>query len=188
MIHEDSLSHAVWYIRLEKKKWKNAWPTSKFIVLSFWMINCDTVFDDLFVSLFAFTILKEVCNSSDKNPNENIWIRKITIFKTANSAVKTVRVEKRDNRNWSKMRWFSFQKIDLHFDQWNPGPSRPILRDIRGQNNLPVINAIKGGSTFKHHIHENGSTIDFFFNFLMQALTIWRNWYDKHCGRILFLL
>ncbi len=86
----------------------------------------------------------------------------------ANSPVKNVRIEKRDNENWSKMRWFSFQKIDLLFDHWNPVPIRPILRDIRGQNILPVITA-KKGLTFNHHNHENGSTIDVFHNFLVQT-------------------
>ncbi len=31
----------------------------------------------------------------------------------ANSSIKDVHVEKRDNENWSNLRWFSFQKIDL---------------------------------------------------------------------------
>ncbi len=34
----------------------------------------------------------------------------------ANSPDKNVRAEKRDSSNWSKMRSFSFQKIDLQFD------------------------------------------------------------------------
>ncbi len=148
-------------IRLEKKEMKkNAWLMSKFIFLSFWTINFDAVFDDLFISLFAFTVLKEVCYSSNKNRNKNIWIQKIPLLKMANSSVKDVRAEKRHNGNWSKLRWFSFQKIDLPFDHWHPGPNRPILRDIRGQNILPVINAIKRVSAFNHHNHENGSPID----------------------------
>ncbi len=32
-----------------------------------------------------------------------------------NSPDINVRAEKRDSITWSKMRWFSFQKIDLHF-------------------------------------------------------------------------
>ncbi len=61
----------------------------------------------------------------------------------ANSPAKNANAEKRGGTNWLKMRWFSFQKIDLHCDHWNPGPNRPIFRDIRGRNILPVINAIK---------------------------------------------
>ncbi len=83
----------------------------------------------------------------------------------ANSPVKNVRSEKRDSTNWSKMRQFSFQKIDLHFDHWHPGPTRPILRDIQGPNILQVINAIKRRLTFNKHKDENGSTIDIFLNF-----------------------
>ncbi len=83
----------------------------------------------------------------------------------AESPVKNVRAEKRDSKNWSKMRYFFFQKIDLHFVHWNPGPHRPIIRDIRGRNILPVKNAIKLGSTFNRHNHKNGSTIDVFLNF-----------------------
>ncbi len=45
---------------------------SKLIFLSFLTFNFDAIFDDLFVSLFTFTISKEVCNSSDKNPYSNI--------------------------------------------------------------------------------------------------------------------
>ncbi len=67
------------------------------------------------------------------------------------------------------MRRISFQKTDLHFDRWNPGPNRPIFRDIRGQNILPVINAVRSGSTANHHNHENGSTIDIFHNFLSSS-------------------
>ncbi len=61
----------------------------------------------------------------------------------ANSPAKNVRAEKRDSTNWPKMRRFSFQTIDLHFDHWNSGPNRPILRDIRGRNILSVISALK---------------------------------------------
>ncbi len=87
----------------------------------------------------------------------------------ANAPVKNVRAEKRDSTNWSNMHSFSFQKIDLHFVYWNPGPNQAILRDIRGRNILPDIKAIKWGPTFNHLNHENGSTIDIFLNFLMHA-------------------
>ncbi len=87
----------------------------------------------------------------------------------AKSPVKNVRAEKRDSKNWSKMRWFSFQKIDLHFFHWNPGRDRPIFRDLRGRNTLQVKNAIKWGSTFNHHNHKNGYIIDGFLNFFVQA-------------------
>ncbi len=87
----------------------------------------------------------------------------------ANSPGKNVRAEKRDSTNYLKMRLFSFQKIDLRFDHWNPRPHRPILTDIRRRNILPVRNAIKRGSTFNHHNHENGSTIDVFLIFLVQT-------------------
>ncbi len=80
----------------------------------------------------------------------------------ANSSVKNIGVEKKDIENWSKMRLFPFQKIDLRFDHWNPG------QGIRGQNILPVINAIKGGSAFNHHNNENGATIDVFLTFFVQ--------------------
>ncbi len=33
----------------------------------------------------------------------------------ANSPFKNVRAQKRDSPKWSKMRRFSFQKVDLHF-------------------------------------------------------------------------
>ncbi len=87
----------------------------------------------------------------------------------ANSPVKNARAEKRDKENWSNMRWFSFQKIDLHFDHLNPGPNRPIFRDIRGWHILPVKNAVKWGSTFNHHNKKNGSDIDIFLYFFVQA-------------------
>ncbi len=57
----------------------------------------------------------------------------------AKSPVKNVRAEKRDRTNWPKMRWFSFQKIDLHFVYGNPGANRSIFRDIR--TILPVKKA-----------------------------------------------
>ncbi len=115
----------------------------KFIFLSFWTIDFDAVLDKLFTNLFALTNLNEVCNFNVKNSNKHIWIQKISLFKMANSPDVNVRVEKRSYKNWSKMCWFSFQKIDLLFDHWNPGPNRPTLWDMRGQNILPVINAIK---------------------------------------------
>ncbi len=87
----------------------------------------------------------------------------------ANSSFWNVRVEKGGNENWSNMRWFSFQKNDLLFDHWKPGPNRPILRDIRGQNILPVKNAIKRGLTPNHRNHESGSTLDVFLNFMVQT-------------------
>ncbi len=142
---------------------------NEFIFLSFWTINYDAVFDIWFVNLSAFRNLKVIRNSNDKNPYRNIWIQKIPLFKMANSSVKNVHAGKRDSTNWSKMHWFSFQKIDLHFVHWNPGPNRPIFRDIRGRNILPVINAIKRSSTFNHHNHENGSTINVFLNVFVQA-------------------
>ncbi len=82
------------------------------------------------------------------------------------SPLKNVRAEKRDSRHWSQMPWLSFQKIDLHFVHWNSDPNRPIFRDIRGRNILPVNNAIKWGSTVNHHNHKNGSTIGVFLNYL----------------------
>ncbi len=87
----------------------------------------------------------------------------------ANSPVKNVRAEQRDNTNWSKMHWSSFQKINLHFVHWNSGPNRPIVRDSRGRDILPVKNAIKLGWTFNHHHHKNGSTIDASLNFFVQT-------------------
>ncbi len=129
---------------------KNAWLMNKFTFLEYLTINYNAVFDILFVSLFAFTISKEVSNSNDKKSNKNIRIQKIPLFKMASSRVKNVRAEKRGSTNWSKMHLFSFQKIDLHFDHWNPGPNRPILRDNRGRNILPVINAIQRCKTFNH--------------------------------------
>ncbi len=145
------------------------------------------VSDIRLVNLFASTNPEEICNSHDKNANRNIWIQNIPLFKMANFPDKNVRAEKRDSTKWSKMRWFSFQKIDLHFVHWNPGPTRPILRDIRGRNILPVINAIKRGSTFNHNNHKNGSTIEVYLNFLVQAWIIGRNWNGKHCGGIYIL-
>ncbi len=71
-------------------------------------------------------------------------------------SVKNVRVEKKDNENWSKMRCFSFQQIYLLFDYRNTGSNRSVVRIIRGQNSLPVINVIKRGSAFNHHNHEYG--------------------------------
>ncbi len=113
---------------------------NKFKVLSFWTIDFDAVFDDLFVNLFAFTKLWGICNSNDKNLSRNIWVQKIPLFKMANSPVKNVRAEKTGSTNWSKMRWFSFQKIDLHLVHWNPCPNRAIFRDIRSQYILRVKN------------------------------------------------
>ncbi len=116
----------------KKSNEKNAWLVYKFIFLSFWTINYDAVFDILFFNLSAFThfALKDVCNSNDINPNRNVWIKKVPLFKMAYSPVKNVRAEKRDNTNCSKMRQSYIKKIDLHFDHWNPGPNRPILRYI----------------------------------------------------------
>ncbi len=145
---------------------------NKFKLLSFWTIDFDAVFDIKFVNLIAFTKLYDICDSKDKNPNRNIWIQKIPLSKMANSPVNNVRAEKRGSTNWSKMRWFSFQKIDLHFVHWNPGPNRPIFKDIRSRNILPVKNAIKWGSTFNHHNHKNGSTIDVFLKLFVQAIII----------------
>ncbi len=125
------------------KKTHYSWINSYFF--NFWTTNFDADFDNLFAKLFALTTLNEVCNFNEKNRNSHVWIQKITPFKMANSPVRNVPVEKRDNENWSKLRWFSFQKIGLLFDHWNPVPNRSILRDIRGQNILPVINAIKRG-------------------------------------------
>ncbi len=142
---------------------------NKFIFLSFWTINFDAVFDDLFVNLFALTKLKVICNSNDQDPNRDLWIQNIPLFKMANYPDRNVRAAKKDNTNWSKMRWFSFQKINLHFAYWNPGPNRPIFRDIRGRNILPVKNTMKCDSTFKNHNHKDGSTIDVFLIFFVPA-------------------
>ncbi len=87
----------------------------------------------------------------------------------ANFSVKNGRVGKRADENWSKMRWLSFQRIDLLFEHWNPGTSWPIVRDFQSQNILPVINAIKRDSAFNHHNHENGSTINVFLNVLVET-------------------
>ncbi len=153
--------HALFLLGWKKSNEKNAWLMNKFIFLRFWTINFDAVFDNLFVYLFALTNLNEVYNFNNKNSNKHVWIHKITFFKMANSPVRNVRVEKRGNENWSSMRWFFFQKIDLLFD-WNSGPNRPILRDIRGQN--------AGHKCDKKKLnHENGSTIDAFLNFLVQT-------------------
>ncbi len=89
---------------------------SKFLFLGFLTINYDAFFDILFVNIFAFTNLKEVCNFNDTNPNRNVWIQKNPFLKMANSPVKNVRAEKSDSPNRSKMHRFSFQKIDLYFD------------------------------------------------------------------------
>ncbi len=51
-------------------------------------------------------------------------------------------------------------------DNCNPGPNRPILKDIRGKNILAVKNVIKKGLTFNHHNHENCSLNDVFPQFL----------------------
>ncbi len=102
----------------------------------------------------------------------------------ANPPLKNVRAQRRGSTKWSKMRQFSFQKIDLHFVHWNPGPNRPIFRDIRGRYILPAKKAIKWGSTFNHHYHKNGSTIDVYLNFFVQALIVGRNWNGKQCGGI----
>ncbi len=75
----------------------------------------------------------------------------------ANALIRNVRVQKRA------------MKIGLLFDHWNPGTNRPILRDIRGQNILPVITAMKRGSASNHYNHESGSTIDVFLNVLVQT-------------------
>ncbi len=45
---------------------------NKFIFLSFLTIKFDSVFDNLFVNIFALASLKEVCNVNNENPNENI--------------------------------------------------------------------------------------------------------------------
>ncbi len=105
----------------------------------------------------------------------------------ANSPHKNVRAQKRNSTKWSKMRRFSFQKIDLHFVHRNPGSNRPIFSGIQGRYILSVKNAIKWGSTFSQHKHKNGSTIDVYLNFFAQALIIGRNWNGKQCGGILFL-
>ncbi len=157
---------------------------NKFIILSFWTINFDAVFDISFVNLFAFTNSN---NSNDKNPNGKSWIKKIPLFKMAKSPVKNVRAEKRDSTHWSKMRWFSFQKIAVHFVHWNPGPNRPICRDIRGRYILPVKNEKKWGTTFNQHNHKKGSTIDVYLNVFMQAFIIGRKWNGKQCDQILIL-
>ncbi len=94
----------------------------------------------------------------------------------ANFPLKTVHDEKRDSTIWPEMRPFSFQRIDRHFDHWNPGPNWPNLRDIRGRYILPVKNVINWGSTFNQH-HKNGSTADFYLNFFVQALIIGQKWY-----------
>ncbi len=104
----------------------------------------------------------------------------------ANSPLKNVRAQKMDSTKWSKMRRFSFQKIDLHFVHWNPGPNRPIFRDIRGRYILAVKNAIKWGSTSNQHNHKSGSNIDDYLKFFVQALIIGRNWNGKQSGGILF--
>ncbi len=83
----------------------------------------------------------------------------------ANSPLKNGRAQERDSTKWSKKRLFYFQKVDLHFVHWKPGPNRPIFRDIRGRFILPVKNAIKLGSTFNQYNHKNGSTIDVHLNF-----------------------
>ncbi len=80
----------------------------------------------------------------------------------ANSPVYNVRAEKMGGTHWSKMHRFSFQKIDLHFNHWNPGPNRPILRGIRGRNILPVVNAIKRGLTFNTTITKMALPLIFF--------------------------
>ncbi len=154
-------------IRLEKRNekihgsWVNSYISASGRSIS---MRVSTICSSAF---FAFTILKEVCDSSDKKPHKIVELKKIPLLKMANSSVNNVRVEKRDNENWSKMRWFSFQKIDLLFDHWNPGP-KFAYRDSRGQNILPVINAIKRGSAFNHHNHEKCSAIDVFL-FLVQT-------------------
>ncbi len=55
---------------------------------------------------------------------------KITLFKMANSPVRNVRSEETGNENWSIMRWFSFQNIDLLIDYWNPGLFKVIFEAI----------------------------------------------------------
>ncbi len=65
----------------------------------------------------------------------------------AYSPVKNVRAEKTGSTNWSQMLWFSFQKVDLHLVHWNPGPNRPIFRDIRIQYILPVKNEAQRSTT-----------------------------------------
>ncbi len=89
--------------------------------------------------------LKKICDFNDKKPNRNIWIQNIQLFKMANFLDKNVHAEKRGSTNWSKMRLFSFQKIDSHFVHWNPGPNRPIFRNIRGRHILPVKKCDKIG-------------------------------------------
>ncbi len=73
---------------------------------------------------------------------------KLFEFKTINfSKWLTLSLKRSRWEKWQwkliKMRWFAFQKSDLLFDHWNPGPNRPILRDIWGQNILTAMNAIK---------------------------------------------
>ncbi len=55
--------------------------------------------------------------------------------------------------------WSSFRSLKSR-------SKSPNFRNIRGRNILPVINAIKRSSTFNHHNHENGSTIDVYLNIL----------------------
>ncbi len=93
----------------KKSNEKNACLRNKFIFRSFWRINFDTVFDKLFVNFSELTSVNEICNFNDKKPHKHIWIQKPTIFKMAKSPVRNVRAEKRGNKNWSNMRWFSFQ-------------------------------------------------------------------------------
>ncbi len=88
----------------KKSNEKNTWLMNKFIFISFWPINIDAVFYNLFVNIFALVNTKEVCHFNDKHPKKNIWMQRNSLFKTANSPVKNIRVEKRDNKNLAKMR------------------------------------------------------------------------------------
>ncbi len=90
-------------IMLEKSKWKNAWLMNKLIFLSFWTILFDAVSDTAFENYFVFRALKQVCDSSDKYPNQNIWISTISHFEMSYFSVKYVRAEKGDNENWSML-------------------------------------------------------------------------------------
>ncbi len=159
-----------------------------FLCLSFWTINFDAVFENLFVNLFALINRNEVCNSNNGSPKKtSLNSKKSHSSNWLTLKLETFVLKERGNEKWLNMRWFSFQKIDLLFDQWDPVPNRPISRDIRCQNILPVINAINRGSTSNHYHHENGSTIDVFLKFLVQTLIIGRNGNGKHCGLHFFL-
>ncbi len=61
----------------------------KFIFLSFWKLDFDAVFDNVFANLFTLTNINEVCNFNVKNPNKHIWIQKFTLLKMADSQLET---------------------------------------------------------------------------------------------------